>query len=159
MAINTMRDMVAKFNPENYIPKGYITNHWNETVQWSQEFEILYQEFKFDLRRLLKPIMRNTGIYMGRIKSFLEQLPEYCTIFTCYYRESLSAYEGCVYTFETDYEDFIIDVFSELSCTCWFYRVGDKLVVHVRVMTEPSDWEHIPIKDVSELQIPFLRTT
>jgi hypothetical protein len=156
MAINIMRDMVAKFNPEDYTSKNYITNHWNETVGWSQEHEILYQEFKFDLRRLLKPIMRNTGIYMGRIKSFLEQLPEYCTVFTCYYRESLSAYEGCVYTFETDYEDFMIDVFSELPCTCWFYKVGGKLVVHVRMMIKPTKWEDIPIRDVSELQIPFL---
>jgi hypothetical protein len=156
MAINTMRDMVTKFNPEDYIPKGYITNHWNETVEWSKEFEILYQELKYNLRRPLMHIVSKYGMWRGKVYDFLEQLPECCTIFTCYYRNSLSAYEPCVYTFETDYEDFIIDLFSELPCTCWFYKVGDKLVVHVRVMTEPSDWEDIPIKDVSELQIPFL---
>jgi hypothetical protein len=156
MAINTMRDMVRKFNPEDYIPKGYITNHWNETVEWSEEHEILYQEFKYNLRKLLKPLARKYGIYMGRIKSFLEQLPEYCTIFTCYYQESLSAYEEYVYVFETEYEDFIIDVFSELPATCWFYKVEDKLIAHLQITIIPLRWKNIPIQEVSELQVPFL---
>jgi hypothetical protein len=151
-----MRDIVREFDPEDYIPKTYITNHWNETVEWSKEHEILYQEFKYDLRKLLEPIARKYGIPIGRIRNFLEQLPTYCIIFTCYYRESLSSYDECLYTFETDYEDFVIDVFSQLPATSWFYKVEDRLIAHLQIKTRPSRKESLQTEDVTGVQILLL---
>jgi hypothetical protein len=156
MAIDIMHDLVREFNPEDYIPKGYITNHWNETVEWSEEHEILYQEFKYDLRKLLEPIARKYGISISRIRNFLEQLPTYCIIFTCYYRESLPTYDEYVHVLETDYEDFIIDVLSQLPATCWFYKVEDKLIAHLQIKTRPLRKKGGQIKGVTRLHIPLL---
>jgi hypothetical protein len=155
-AINIMHDLVREFNPEDYIPKYYITNHWNETVEWSEEHEILYREFKYDLRKLLDPLVRKYGISISRIRNFLEQLPTYCIIFTCYYRESLPTYDEYVHVLETDYEDFIIDVFSQLPATCWFYKVEDKLIAHLQIKTRPLRKKGGQIKGVTRLHIPLL---
>ena len=37
---------------------------------------------------------------------------------------------------ETDYEDFIIKLFSELPTSCLFFKVADKLVFHVFLRKE-----------------------
>ncbi|MBU7025052.1 MAG: winged helix-turn-helix domain-containing protein [Theionarchaea archaeon] len=156
MTIDTMRDMIAKFNPEDYIPKNYITNHWNETVEWSKEFEILYRELKYNLRRPLMHIVNSHNMWRGKAYDFLEQLPEYCIIFTCYYQESLSTYDECLYAFETDYEDFVIDVFSQLPTTSWFYKVEDRLIAHLQIKTKPSRKRVLQTKDVTGVQILLL---
>jgi hypothetical protein len=155
-SIGAMANIVSEFNPEDYIAKRYIKNHWNETVAWSKEHEILYQEFKFDLRKLLEPIARKYGIRISRIRNFLEQLPTYCIIFTGYYRESLSAYDECLYTFETDYEDFVIDVFSQLPATSWFYKVEDRLIARLQIESRPSRKESLQTKDVTGVQVLLL---
>jgi hypothetical protein len=156
MAIDTMRDMIAKFNPESYIPKQYIKNRWNETVEWSKEYEILYRELKYNLRRPLMHIVNSHNMWRGKAYDFLEQLPEYCIIFTCYYQESLPTYDECLYTFETDYEDFVIEVFSQLPTTSWFYKVEDRLIAHLQIKTRPLRKESLQTKDVTGVQILLL---
>jgi hypothetical protein len=155
-AINTMRDMIARFDPEDYIPRQYITNHWDETVEWSSEYEILYQELKYNLRRPLMHIVNSHNMWRGKAYDFLRQLSEYCIIFTCYYRDSLSSYDECLYTFETDYEDFIIDVLSQLPATCWFYKVDDRLIAHLQIKTRPLRKRTAEAKVVTGLQVFLL---
>jgi hypothetical protein len=151
-----MWDLVRKFNPDTYVPKGYIKTHWDELAEWSKRDELLFQEFKYNLRKPLRPILRRSGIRLDEIKNWLERLPLYCTILTCYFRESLYAYGPFLFTFETDYEDFIIDLFSQLPTTCWFQRVSGKLIAHMWTLTQPAKEEDTSIREIPELQIPFM---
>ena len=155
-SINNMWDMVQKFNPDDYTPKGYIKTHWDEPVQWNEQDEALFLEFRSDLRKPLQPLSEKTGIYMGRIKDFLENLPKYCTITTSYFPLTINAYDSYLYTFETDYEDFIIDLFSELPTTCWFQRVSTTLIVYAWTIRKPTKQANIKMEDVPELQVPLL---
>jgi hypothetical protein len=151
-----MWDMVRKFDPADYTPKGYIETHWNEKAEWSEQDEILFFEFKYDLRKPLHPLLKKTGIDMQKIKSFLEQLPRYCTVFTSYFQDTVDKYDAYLYVFETDYEDFIIDLFSELTTTCWFQRVSNALIVHLWTIRGKMRKVDISKKDVPELQITLL---
>ncbi|MBU6999102.1 MAG: hypothetical protein HXS42_15760 [Theionarchaea archaeon] len=155
-ASDNMWDMVRTFDPDTYTPKGYIKTHWDEKAEWSEQDEILFLEFKYDLRKPLQPLSRKTGIYMEEIKSFLAQLPEYCTVFTCYFQETIDSYDPYLYVFETDYEDFIIDLFSELPTTCWFQRVSDTLIAHLWTIRGRMRRIDIRRKNVPELQISLL---
>ncbi|MBU7038647.1 MAG: hypothetical protein HXS52_12015, partial [Theionarchaea archaeon] len=56
---------------------------------------------------------------------------------------------------ETDYEDFIIDLFSQLPTTCWFQKISGKLIAHISLLTN-SVTENAQIRDVTALQIPVL---
>jgi hypothetical protein len=152
----SMWDMVRTFNPNNYTPKGYIKTHWDELAEWSDTDEILFWEFKFNLRKSLRPIFKERGISVSTIKAFLKRLPRYCTILTCYFQESLSAYVPYLFMFETDYEDFIIDLFSQLPTTCWFQRVSGKLIAHMWTLMIPVKQENTRARDIPELQISLL---
>jgi hypothetical protein len=151
-----MWDMVRKFDPADYTPNGYIETHWDEKVEWSKEDEILFFEFKYNLRKPLHPLSKKTGIYMKKIKDFLEQLPQYCTILTCYFQETLDNYDPYLYVIETNYEDFIIDLFSQLPTTCWFQRVEDTLIVHLWTIRGRMRKIDISNRNVPELQISLL---
>ncbi|MGC1121130.1 MAG: winged helix-turn-helix domain-containing protein [Candidatus Methanofastidiosia archaeon] len=155
--INNMWTAVGDFNPQDYTPTGHITTHWNETVEWSEEHEILYQEFKYNLRKPLRPIVSGKyNMWRGKAYDFLEQLPQCCTIFTYFYPEALPTYNHRLYLFETEYEDFIIDLFSQLPTTCWFQRISGKLIGHISLLTNSIGQENTRIRDVTALQIPLL---
>ena len=127
--LQNMRKMVDDFDPDNYTPQGIIQTHFNETIEWDEEDDILFGYFKYNLRRKFSPIFEKHQIHSNRIYRFLERLPDCCTIVTSYYPESLSAYDPYLFMFETDYEDFIIDLFSELPTSVSFFKVSDKLFV------------------------------
>jgi hypothetical protein len=76
--------------------------------------------------------------------------------FFLYYRESLPAYDACLFMFKTEHEDFIIDLFSQLSTTCWFYRVSDNLIAETLLEKSSGGKENIHTRNVTELQIPLL---
>ena len=73
--------------------------------------------------------MKKHRIPKDKIFEFLERLPETCTIATHYYPETLAAYDPYISMFETDYEDFLIELFSEFPTTSSFFKVSDKLFV------------------------------
>ena len=132
--LQNMRKMVDDFDPDNYRPQGIIQTHLNKKIEWDKEDEILYRYFKHNLRKKLSPIFNKHQIHSNRIYRFLERLPDCCTVATSYYPESLQAYDSYLFMFETAYEDFIIDLFSELPTSVSFFKVSGKLFVFTHVL-------------------------
>ena len=126
--LQNMRKMVDDFSPDNYTPRGIIKTHFNKKIEWDEEDETLFGYFKYNLRRKFSPIFDKHKIHSNRIYRFLENLPDCCNVATHYYPETLSAYDPYLFMFETDYEDFIIDLFSELPTSASFFRISNKLV-------------------------------
>ena len=132
-AVRIIRKKIEEFNPEEYTPNGYIKTHFDKTIEWTEKDEILYRYFKTDMRKPLAPVKRDYHISRNEFREWLEKLPECCTITTSFYPEKLSEYESYLFLFETDYEDFIIELFSELPSSSWFFRVSDKLFLYAHV--------------------------
>jgi hypothetical protein len=151
-----MWEKVEKFNSERYEPEGIIQTHWDEYVEWDEEDEILYRNLKYDLRKPLYPIAKKNQISGQRAWDWLKKLPECCSIMTQYYPQTQSAYDPYIFIFETDYEDFIIDVFSELPSSCSFFRVSNKLVIYAYVVRELLRSNSQPVSNISRLHIPLL---
>ena len=152
-AVEIMRKEFKTFNLKSYQPQGLIQERFNVTIDWDLEDENLLRYFKYDLRRPLTPVMRDQNISKDKIYNFLERLPETCTVFTDYYPDSLSAYCPYLFMFKTDYEDFIIELFSELPTTSSFFRVSDKLFAYIHV---PGEFTRIDDSNPSKLCIPLL---
>jgi hypothetical protein len=152
-AVEIMRKETEIFNPQDVTPQNYIQTHFDKTIKWTPEDEVLYQYFKYDLRKPPTPTLKEPGIWEHRIYDFLERLPETCTVFTDYYPDSLSAYCPYLFMFKTDYEDFIIELFSELPATSSFFRVSDKLFAYIHV---PGELTRIDDSNPSKLCIPLL---
>jgi hypothetical protein len=105
----------------------------DKAIKWTREDEFLYKYFKYDLRNPITSAAKEPGIWEHRVYNFLGRLPETCTIELGYFPESLSAYDPYLFMFDTDYEDFVIDLFSELPATSSFFKVSNKLFVNIHV--------------------------
>ena len=154
-AMEIMRKKIQTFNPRAYIRKGYIQTHFDETIPWDESDEILYRYFKYDLRKPFSPIMKEHKMTKEGIYQFLGNLPQTCTVATSYYPDTLSAYDPYLFMFETDYEDFIIDLFSELPTSASFFKISNKLLMLAYVpqhLTRGTDIQ----QSVRKLSIPLL---
>jgi hypothetical protein len=152
-ALEIMQKGVADFNPRSYKPQHIIQTHFDETIDWDEEDELLYRYFKCDLRKNLKPVMEKYQISAETLYSFLNNLPSTCTVFTSYFPNSLPGTDSYLFMIETDYEDFIIDLFSELPTTATFFKNRDKLFAFIHV-TKPYIRTGDLSMDVSSTYIP-----
>jgi hypothetical protein len=150
-----MWEKVEKFDFEHYEPKGIIKTHWDEQIEWGEEDEILYRYFKYDLRKPLNPLIKKRHT-KNNIYNWLKKLPECCSIITKYYPQTRSAYDPYIFVFETDYEDFIIDVFSEIPTSPVFFKVSDKLVLYAYVARDFLRVNNQPISNITRVHIPLL---
>ena len=155
-AVEIMRKKVENFNLKDYEPKGYIKTHWDETVEWSKEDQLLFEYFKYDLRKPITPVIKKYGTDTEKIEEWLEKLPQYCNILTSYFPETISAYDPYIFVFETDYEDFIIDLFSELPTSSLFFKVSNKLISYTYVNRELLRNVDSSLRDVAQLHIPLM---
>ncbi len=129
-----MRKEIKTFDPRTYVNKNTIKTHFNETIEWDEQDELMYRYFKYSLRNSLSPVMKEYEIPKDKIYEFLDRLPETCTIGLGYYPEMLLTYDNYLFMFETDYEDFIIDLFSEFPTTTSFFKVSNKLFIFAHVL-------------------------
>lgn len=132
-AIEIMQHLVKTFDPHRYEPKNIITVRWDTFIDWDTELEQLYQYFKHNLRKPFSPIMKKHLITTGKIYTFLKRLHEHCTVLTSFYPKTISAYDPYLFVFETNYEDFVINLFSQLPTSVLFFKVSNFLFLHVRV--------------------------
>jgi hypothetical protein len=155
-SISTMWHMLHQFDPEEYTPQNLIQTHWGEYVAWNDIDEILFREFKYNLRKPREPIVREYRVWSGTAYEWLERLPQYCTIATYYFPESMAAYDPYLFMFETDYEDFIIGLFSQLPTTSFFFKAANRLFAHVLMNRQYLRNTSSGIDDVNQLHIPLM---
>ena len=152
-----MWEKVETFDPQEYEPQGIIQTHYDEEMEWDWQDEILYQYFKYDLRKSFNSIEKEKHIYDKKSREWLNKLPECCSIMTKYYPQKRSGYDSYIFVFETDYEDFIIDLFSELPTSCVFFKVSDRLVLYVHIKRELEKKTYkMDLTEIPELYIPLL---
>lgn len=131
--IDIMWEKIKAFNPRNYTPEGILQTHWNETIDWDSEYEDLFRILKYDLRQSFTPIRKKTLISSGKFYDWLRNLETYCTVFTLFYPDSISGYDPYVWIFESDYEDFLINLFSELPTSVIFFKVDKKIFIFTHI--------------------------
>jgi DNA-binding Lrp family transcriptional regulator len=156
LCIEKMKKKVETFNPEEYEPQGIIKSRWNEAIEWDRQDEILFREFKLGIRKKLSSVMKNQHISAEKIYEWFERLPRCCDTITHYFPETISSYDPYLFFFETDYEDFIIDVFSEIPTSCFFFKVSDELILYVFLRKEFLRYVGVTINNFSKLHINLL---
>ena len=125
--LGIMEEKISTFEPSTYNPQPILQNHFDEYANWNSEDEILYKYFKYNLRNNIESVMKEYQISAEKVYKFLNNLQTTCTIHTSYYPDSLSAYTHYLFMIETDYEDFIINLFSELPSSVSFFKVSKRL--------------------------------
>lgn len=154
--IKIMREKVKTFDSKEYKPKGIIKTHWNETIKWDSEDEKLFREFKYNGRKKITPIMKEQLISSQKIYEFLDRVHECCTVYSWYFPETILSYDPYLFMFETEYEDFIIELFSELPTFNFFFKVSDKLFLQSNVERSSIRKIGVDMSDISQVHIPLL---
>ncbi len=156
-AMREMQKMAEQFDPAQYEPEGIIKIHWNESLDWwDSEFEKLFREFKCNGRKTLTPVMKRHLISSGKFYKFLKRLPECCTVFTQYFPDSILAYDPYLFMFETDYEDFIVELFSQLPTFSLFFKVSNKLFVLANIERASIRRVGLNMSDISQAHLLHL---
>jgi hypothetical protein len=156
-ALIIMDEMVANFDHRKYRPKEILKIRWNETLDWwDEKFEILYGEFKYDLRSKYTPIETEHSIWPLYIKEFLDKVEEACTVFTGFFPKGVEVYDPYLFMFETDYEDFIIELFSQLPTFSFFFKVPNRLFAYLYLKKDSIRKSGLNMSDVNKLQIRLL---
>jgi hypothetical protein len=132
-AMKIIDKKVKAFDPKDYVQQDFIGTHLNETIPWDETDQLLFGYFKYDLRNPFSKMMKEQDISSERIYRFMRELPDKCTVFTAYYPEGFSSYDPYLFMIDTDYEDFIIDLFSQLPTTLTFFKVGKNLFAHIAI--------------------------
>jgi hypothetical protein len=158
-ALQYMQKKIEDFSPRNYTPQEIIKNHWGETVKWDEDDEDIYRFLKYDLRKKKGPLIGKRWISAGKINYWLETLNKRCTIHTSFYPETLSEYQTYLSVFDTDYEDFVIEVFSELPASPSFFKVQEKLILMAyypgKFMND--EFTHTKILSIPPLEMRLLK--
>jgi hypothetical protein len=155
-AVQMMNKKVENFDPARYGIQGVIKTRWNESIDWDAEDEVLFREFKFNLRKKLTPVMKKNLISSQKTYEFLDKMYDYCTVFTQYFPETMSVYDSYLFMFETDYEDFVVELFSELPTSPFFFTVSDRLFMYAHVKKTAMRGAGLHMSDINRLQITLL---
>jgi hypothetical protein len=155
-AVELMNASIETCNLGKCEPGKILKNRYNTYVQWDDEDEALYQYFKYNLRKPFSPVMRRHLITSGKIYTFLEKLPSCCTITLSYYPEGVASYDPYLFMFDTDYEDFLIDLFSLLPTSSFFFKASGRLFLLAYVKRHLLRYDGLTMSDVGQLQIPLL---
>jgi hypothetical protein len=158
-ALQNMQKKIEDFSPRNYTPQEIIKNHWGETVKWDEDDENIYRFLKYDLRKKKGSLITDQHISREKINYWLENLNKRCTIHTSFYPETLSEYQTYLSVFDTDYEDFVIEVFSELPASPSFFKVQEKLILMAyypgKFMND--EFTHTKILSIPPLEMRLLK--
>lgn len=155
-AVELMNASIETCDLKKYEPEKTLRNRFDTYVQWDEEDEALYQYFKYNLRKLFSPVMRRHLITSGKIYAFLEKLSSCCTITISYFPEGIAAYDPYLFMFDTDHEDFLIDLFSLLPTSSFFFKVSGRLFLLAYVKRHLLRYDGLTVSDIGQLQIPLL---
>lgn len=149
--------MIENFNENTYNPKNLIKTHWDQIIEWwDSDFELLYKYFKYNARKHYTPIMRAKKIPSNTINHFLINIKKVCTVFTQFFPKGMSHYDPYLFMIETDFEDFIIELFSQLPTSPLFFKTKSRLFIIVQLERTSVREQGIDIHDLSRIWIPSL---
>lgn len=155
-AIHKMMKKIALFNPDLYESLEHIKTRKSQKIKWDSEDEALYRYFKYNLRNPFSPVMKTHLISTTKIYEFLNRLPETCTIITRWFPDSIYQYDPYLFMFDTDYEDFLIDIFSRMPTSPVFLKADDILLIYMHVKRTSLRTIGSDMTDINQLHIPLL---
>ncbi|MBU7031542.1 MAG: hypothetical protein HXS53_03345 [Theionarchaea archaeon] len=106
------------------------------TPDWDEEEWHLFYYFTHNLRKSFNDLRKRIPISWRKFEAWKKSLFDYCVHFQAYYPEGYDAYNIKTFCFQTDYETFIVDLFSHLPATPVFSNVGDHILLDISV---PND--------------------
>lgn len=128
----TMEEMLEQDIEESTVDCGSSYPDWN-VDHWE-----MFNYFRLNLRKKFNPLRREYQISWRCFEEWKESLRDYCTVITYYFPEGYQAYDRFTLCFKTNYEEYIVKLFSTFPTSSIFHKIGKYLLVNIFV---PLDYE------------------
>lgn len=106
--------------------------------EWNDDHWKMFNYFRLNLRKKFNPLRKKCPISWRCYEEWKENLRNYCTIIMHYFPEGYQAYDRLTLCFRTDYEEYIVKLFSTFPTSSVFHKIGKYLLVNIFV---PLDYE------------------
>jgi hypothetical protein len=120
---------------EPYEKKAFFTSE-PRIPDWDEEEWEMFYYFTHDLRKSFNELRKKIPISWRKYEAWKKSLFDHCIHFQAYYPQGYDAYNIKTFCFQTDYEPFIVDLFSHLPTTPVFSNIGDHIMLDISV---PND--------------------
>lgn len=117
----------STFNPKSHHPE------WDE-----EEWEMFYY-FRSNLRKNFSTLRKKRPISWRKYKEWKDSLEKYCTIVIEYYPKGYLQYDSITFCFRTDYEQYIVELLSNLPTTFFVYKTEEYLLTNLFMS---QDYKH-----------------
>ncbi len=105
---------------------------------WNEDHWKMFNYFKLDLMKKFSHLRRKYPISWRCYEEWKKSLRDYCTVVMYYFPEGYHTYDRFTLCFKTDYEEYIVKLFSTLPTSSIFHKMGEYLLVNIFV---PLDYE------------------
>lgn len=103
---------------------------------WNEEGWKMYEYFKPNLRKKFVKLRRKYPISWRRYKEWKNTLRNNCAILVSFFPEGYHAYDCFTLCFKTEYEKYIIDLFSKIPTTPSFYKVENHFLGNIYILKD-----------------------
>jgi hypothetical protein len=105
---------------------------------WNDDHWKMFNYFKLNVRRKFSHLRKEHPISWRCFEEWKQDLVDYCAIITYYFPEGYQTYDSFTLCFKTDYDKYIVTLFSTFPTSSVFYKMGRYFLVDIFV---PSDYE------------------
>ncbi len=108
---------------------------------WDKEDWEMYWYFIANLRRSFNELRKKTPISWRKYAEWKKSLADYCTILAGFFPEGSHSYLDMTLCFTTQYEKYVVDLFSHMPTTPGFTRAGEYVLANIFI---PKDYSQQP---------------
>ena len=118
-------DKVRSESPLKFFKKSY--------GPWDDLDEAIFWSFSNNVRKKFKCVMEETSAYSDKIMKWYRGRHKFGDTIVMFFPESESYYQLTLYAIETEYDNVIIDLFSQLPTSSVFYRIDKFLIMAIYI--------------------------
>ena len=106
--------------------------------EWNDDHWKMFNYFKLNLRRKFSHLRKKCPISWRCFEEWKQKLEDHCSVITYYFPEGYQAYDSFALCFKTNFDKYIVKLFSTFPTSSVFYKMGKYFLVDIFV---PSDYE------------------
>lgn len=110
--------------------------------EWNEDGWKMYEYFRPNLRKKFITLRRQYPISWRTYQEWKSTLKDNCAVLVSFFPEGYHAYDCFTQCFQTDYEEYIAELFSKIPTTPSFYKVEDHFLANMYI---PKDY-HVSMR-------------
>lgn len=134
-AFRKIRSKITDFESDGRIMREFTSNGM---PPWDEEEWTLFQEYEYDFRKKVTPVLRKHLISSDKFYKWIRTLPTYTTIILEFYPDGHGNYTHFGFLLKTDYPEAAISVLSNLPTSILCIRVEEGVMAYLSIKSDTS---------------------